>query len=37
MIVAKEKLRFILSDEFDFPMINNLSVAVHAFANQKLP
>ena len=27
-----KKLRFLLSDRFDFHMINNQSVAVHAFA-----
>ena len=31
-IAAWKKLRFILSDTSDFHIINNLSIAVHAFA-----
>ena len=30
---AWKKLRFILSDKFDFHMIDNLSIAVHAFTS----
>ena len=33
---AWKKLRFILSDMFDFHMIDNRSLAVHAFASLKL-
>ena len=31
-----KKLRFILSDESDFDIINNLSIAVYAFASRIL-
>ena len=34
MAVARKKLRFILLDKFDFHMINNQSIAVHAFASR---
>ena len=33
---ASKKLRFILSDKSDFHMIDNLSIAVYAFASRIL-
>ena len=33
---AWKKLRFILSDKFDFHMINNLSMAIHTFTSHIL-
>ena len=33
MTTVWKKLHFMLSDRFDFHMINNLSIAVHAFAS----
>ena len=33
---AWKKLRFILSDKFDFYMIDNLSISIHAFASRIL-
>ena len=36
MTAARKKLRFILSDKSDFHMIDNLSIAVHAFASRTL-
>ena len=35
-ITAWKELCFILSDKFDFHMINNLLIAVHAFASRIL-
>ena len=34
--LLRKKLRFILSDKFDFHIINNPSIAVHAFASHVL-
>ena len=36
MTAAWKKLRFILSDRFDFHMTDNLSTADHAFASHVL-
>ena len=36
MTAAWKKLRFILSDRFDFHMIDNLSIEVHAFPSRIL-
>ena len=34
--VARKKLCFILSDRFDFHMINNISITVHVFTSHIL-